>query len=46
MIVGAAGGAAGGVGWRCRLEGFEPPTLGSVDTFHSQQLGDLRENIA
>ena len=29
-----------------RLEGFEPPTLGSVGTFHSQQLGDLLANIA
>jgi hypothetical protein len=29
-----------------RLEGFEPPTLGSVGTFHSQQLGDFLENRA
>ena len=28
-----------------RLEGFEPPTLGSVGTFHSQQLGDFQQNI-
>ena len=28
-----------------RLEVFEPPTLGSVGTFHSQQLGDSIENI-
>ena len=29
-----------------RLEGFEPPTLGSVGTFHGQQLLDLLENLA
>ena len=28
-----------------RLEGFEPPTLGSVGTFHSQQLGDSLDNL-
>jgi len=28
-----------------RLEGFEPPTLGSVGTFHYQQLGDSLANI-
>jgi len=28
-----------------RLEGFEPPTLGSVGTFHSQQLGDFLKKI-
>jgi hypothetical protein len=29
-----------------RLEGFEPPTLGSVGTFHNRQLGDFVENLA
>ena len=30
---------------RVRLEGFEPPTLGSGGTFHSHQLGDSLENL-
>jgi hypothetical protein len=29
-----------------RLEGFEPPALGSVGTFHNRQLGDFVENLA
>lgn len=29
-----------------RLEGFEPPTLGSVGTFHSQELGDLHASVS
>ena len=29
-----------------RLEGFEPPTLGSVGTFHTSQLRNSLENIA
>ena len=32
--------------WLVQLKGIQPPTLGSVGTFHIEQLGDLLENIA
>ena len=38
--------AFGGLGQSVLLEGFEPPTLGSVGTFHNQQLGDSLVNVA
>jgi hypothetical protein len=28
-----------------RLEGFEPPTLGSVGVVHDQQLGEFVQNV-
>jgi hypothetical protein len=31
---------------KARLEGFEPPTLGSVGAFHDQHLERFAQNLA